>query len=114
MASGQVSVSLSWDGGSTYTNPKSVADATMVGSQTNTAESAIDDWDHTWKSSELSNINFRLKLSVIVEFLDDIIEIDYVSIQIFYTIPEMDLSFAIISTLTLITGIILIKKKKII
>lgn len=55
-------VYLSWDNGATYTSPNIIG---PFGETDNTlgAGSSSDLWGHAWTESELTNANFRLKIS---------------------------------------------------
>jgi hypothetical protein len=57
-----MAVQLSWDGGSSWTAAKT--DSTETTSEhTAVLGSNVDTWGHTWSPSELSNSNFRVRVT---------------------------------------------------
>lgn len=107
-----IAVKLSWDGGSTYTGYK-FFDTPTANDNIDTVGSYNDNWGHIWTTTELSDSNFVvfLELSGINVPDFDAIVFDYISIQVFYTISEINLSLVLIFMVTLSTTTIFTKKK---
>ena len=55
-------VQLSWNGGATWTSEKSTGDLGTI-EATRTLGSNVDLWGRTWTPAELSNANFRVRVS---------------------------------------------------
>lgn len=107
-----ICVQLSWDAGVTYTDYKYflVPSSTLA---TDSKGSSTDDWGHTWNPTELSNANFRLKLVVHSMTIGENVELDYVNLQVFYTIPEMNTSVAALFIVTIAFTIFIKNRKEI-
>ena len=85
-----MSVELSWDGGTSWTAPK--ADATETASEhTATLGGAADTWGRLWTGDELSDGNFRLRVSCYcsggAECDSRDYYLDWVAVNVFYTAP---------------------------
>jgi hypothetical protein len=85
-----MSVELSWDGGTSWTAPK--ADATETASEhTVTLGGAADTWGRIWTVGELSNANFRVRLTCNcsggAECDSRDYYLDWVAVNVFYTAP---------------------------
>jgi len=83
-------VQLSWDGGNFWTAPK--VDATETTSEhTVTLGGAADTWERTWSVAELSNANFRVRLTCNclggAECDSRDYYLDWVAVNVFYTPP---------------------------
>jgi len=83
-------VELSWDGGNSWTAPK--ADATETASEhTATLGGAADTWGRLWTGDELSDGNFRLRVSCYcsggAECDSRDYYLDWVAVNVFYTAP---------------------------
>ncbi len=59
-------VQMSWDGGTTWTSSQSTASLT-TSEQTYTLGSSSDNWGHTWSASQLSNANFRVRVTDVAD-----------------------------------------------
>lgn len=76
-------VSLSWDGGVTWTTPKSTP--TLTTSNTAyTLGGASDTWGRTWTDSELSNANFRLRIVNVASSTLRDFSLDYAGVKVHY------------------------------
>jgi len=78
-------VELSWDGGSTWTSEYSFDiddDETsyFVGG-------ATDTWGRNWARDELSNANFRVRVTNVADDSDNDFRLDYVAAEVFYSEP---------------------------
>jgi len=85
-----MSVELSWDGGTSWTAPK--ADATETASEhTAILGGTADTWERIWTVGELSNANFRVRLTCNCSGGADCDSRDYyldwVAVNVFYTPP---------------------------
>jgi len=83
-------VELSWDEGNSWTAPK--ADATETTSEhTVTLGGAADNWGRIWTVGELSNANFRVRLTCNcsggAECDSRDYYLDWVAVNVFYTAP---------------------------
>ena len=83
-------VELSWDGGNSWTAPK--IDATETTSEhTATLGGAADNWGRLWTGDELSDGNFRLRVSCYcsggAECDSRDYYLDWVAVNVFYTAP---------------------------
>ena len=85
-----MSVELSWDGGTSWTAPK--ADATETASEhTAILGGTADTWERIWTVGELSNANFRVRLTCYcsggAECDSRDYYLDWVAVNVFYTPP---------------------------
>lgn len=71
---------LSWDGGITYTSTKQIAFSTTE--QILTMGGALDTWNRTWNSNELSNANFRIRLGGDTPFYS--FSVDHIQVKVYY------------------------------
>lgn len=69
-------ISLSWDGGTTYTSTKSAGSDLTTALKSYTLGDATDTWGRSWTPAELNNTNFRMKVdsnacaaSVIIDYV---------------------------------------------
>lgn len=76
-------VQLSWDGGVSWTNAQTTATLTtseatyLLGGATNT-------WGRTWNASELSNANFRVRITNVASNTARDFSLDWVAVQVNY------------------------------
>jgi hypothetical protein len=81
--SNSIDVRLSWDGGTTWTDAKSDDEETTTEHSVSLG-AADDDWGRDWTIDELSNANFRVKItcnsSDVREF-----DLDWIPVTIYYT-----------------------------
>lgn len=80
----QLCVELSWNGGTTWTTPKSV---TLSGSAVATyGLGAVNDtWGRTWLGSELSNASFRVRITDATSQPNKSFLLEYLAVQVTYT-----------------------------
>jgi hypothetical protein len=81
----QICVELSWDGGSTWTSPKS---QTLTGGSTITTYtlgSTSDTWGRTWTGPEVSNASFRLRVTDVTSQPNKSFLLEYLAVQVTYT-----------------------------
>jgi hypothetical protein len=77
-------VALSWNGGTTWTTPKSVTLSTSA--ITTYAFGATNDrWGRTWLGSQLSNANFRVRLIDVTNQPTKSFLLEYLAVQVTYT-----------------------------
>jgi hypothetical protein len=70
-------IELSWDGGTTWTNAKSVT--------TYTLGSATDTWGRTWTAAQLSTASFRVRVTDATNQNNKDYRLDYLAVSIQYT-----------------------------
>ncbi len=80
----EVCAELSWDGGTSWTAPKSVP-VTSVGVSTYTLGAANDTWGRTWLGSELSNAAFRVRLTDVSDRTNKDFRLDGLAVGVTYT-----------------------------
>ena len=81
-----MSVELSWDGGTSWTAAKTDSVESLT-EHTAILGSAADTWGRTWTVSELSNTNFRVRVTSNTSEVDREFFLDWVPVQIAYTPP---------------------------
>jgi hypothetical protein len=93
-------VELSWNGGSTWTAPKSTGNLPTWSrfastSQDFTLGGGSDDWGHDWSGSEFSNVGFRLRIQgcttgPLVSDTSTGVDtfLDSVAVKVFYTLDQ--------------------------
>ena len=80
-------VELSWDGGATWTAPKS--DSTETTSEhTKVLGGPTDTWGRAWTAGELSNASFRVRLTSNSSKSSRDFYIDWVPVKVYYTPVE--------------------------
>jgi hypothetical protein len=84
--SGQIKVELSWDGGTTWTSAKSNADRSTDVAHTVTLGGSSDKWGHNWDTDELTNANFRVRITAQTS-AGDIrdFSFDWIPVTVYYT-----------------------------
>lgn len=80
----QVCIELSWNGGATWTTPKSQAlGATAI--TTYTLGSATDTWGRAWSAGDFTNANFRLRVVDVTSQPNKTFLLEYLAVQVSYT-----------------------------
>ena len=79
----QFCVQLSWDGGTNWTTSKSTSNIT-TSEQTYTLGGSTDIWGRSWTEAELSDANFRVRITNVVDNTEPHIQLDYVAVRAFY------------------------------
>lgn len=76
-------VELSWDGGTSWTAPKTI---NLVGAAEATylAGGAADTWGHTWTASQLSASNFRVRVMDATSQPNKDFKMDYLAARVVY------------------------------
>lgn len=76
-------VQLSWDGGTNWTAAKQTSN---LGSsqQTFTLGGSADGWGHTWTVSELSNANFRVRVTDVANRTDRTFYLDWAAVRVYH------------------------------
>jgi hypothetical protein len=77
-------VELSWDGGTSWTTPKSMP-ITSTSELTYPFGSQTDTWGHSWTTSQLSNTNFRVRLTDVANATNRTFTLDAVEARVTYT-----------------------------
>lgn len=76
-------VQLSWDGGTTWTAAKSTA--TLGTSEVSyTLGSATDTWGRTWSLNDLTNANFRLRITMVSSSTSRDFSLDWAAVKVHY------------------------------
>lgn len=78
-------VQLSWNGGSSWTNAKTVVAGGSE--QTLVLGSGTDNWGRTWSASNLSNSNFRLRVTNVAGNTTSTFNLDAVGVDVYYSTP---------------------------
>ncbi len=82
-------IALSWDGGANWTAAMSSASySSLLGlpqAVDETLGSSTYDWGHTWTTDDLSNANFRVKVSMHGWGLTDTLYTDYIGLNVYYS-----------------------------
>jgi PKD repeat protein len=77
---------LSWNGGTSWTAAKT--DTTETTSEhTTILGNSADTWGHSWTVNELSNANFRVRLTCNSSFWRRDFYLDWVPVRVYYTSP---------------------------
>jgi hypothetical protein len=84
---GQLSFSLSKNGGSSYTAEKTVTMDVQAGSTVQTFGGATDLWGTTWTDTDLNNTNFAVSMHTGPTWTGgcSYINVDYVFVKVYYT-----------------------------
>jgi hypothetical protein len=77
-----MSVELSWDGGASWTAAKTDTEET-TSEHTATLGSSTDTWGRSWTADDLSNANFRVRLTSNSDSLGDFY-LDWVPVNVYY------------------------------
>ncbi len=77
-------VQLSWDGGTNWTTAKTTASLT-ASQLTYTLGSATDTWGRTWTGGQLSNGNFRVRVTNVSSSTSRDFRLDYVGARVTFT-----------------------------
>ena len=80
----QICVELSWNGGTTWTAAKTTAALTAT-QATYMLGSASDTWGRTWSAAELSNANFRVRLTMVASSTARAFRLDWAPVRVTYT-----------------------------
>ena len=76
-------VELSWDGGTTWTTPKSTA--TLSTSElTYILGGTADKWGRMWSIGELSDANFRVRITDVASNTTRDFSLDWVAVRVSY------------------------------
>jgi hypothetical protein len=76
-------VQFSWDGGNTWTTPKSTSTLT-TSNASYTLGSSSDTWGRTWSSSDFSDSNFRMRIIDVSSSTSRDFSLDYVGVKVYY------------------------------
>ena len=80
----QICAELSWDGGTTWTAPKSVA-LTATAITAYTLGATNDTWGRTWLGSEFANGSFRVRITDVTNQTTKSFRLDGLAVQVTYT-----------------------------
>jgi hypothetical protein len=79
-------VELSWDGGSSWTTAKTTANL-GTSEQSYFLGGSSDNWGRSWTSSNLSNTNFRVRITDVADSTSRDFYLDWVATRVHYTTP---------------------------
>ena len=79
-------IDLSWDGGASWTSTVRTPDHTTT-ETTYILGSATDTWGRTWSTTELSDANFRLRVTIRHSRTKRDFYLDWAAVQVTYTLP---------------------------
>lgn len=86
LANNSMAVELSWDGGTSWTSPKT--DSTETTSEhTTVLGSDSDTWGHPWQPSDLSDSNFRVRVTTNTNAPAQTFFLDWVAVNVFFSPP---------------------------
>jgi tartrate-resistant acid phosphatase type 5 len=80
-------VSLSWDGGTTWSDWKTTPTITDV-EQTYILGGVSDTWGHTWTTTELGNTNFQVRIADIASDNSRDFSLDWIAVNIVYSVAS--------------------------
>jgi len=78
-------VQLSWDGGVTWTAAKQTSSNLGSTFQTFTLGASDDNWGHTWTTSDLSDANFRVRVTDVADKTDRTFYLDWAAVRVYHT-----------------------------
>ncbi len=84
IGSPKMCVQLSWDGGVTWTSAKSTPTLT-TGQTTYTLGGSGDTWSRTWNTQDLTNANFRVRVTNVASSTSRDFSLDWVALKVYYT-----------------------------
>jgi hypothetical protein len=83
---GQIKVELSWDGGTTWTTAKTSTDRSTDVDHTVTLGGSTEDWGRDWDTDELTNANFRVRLTAVTDPSETrTFSFDWIPVTVYYT-----------------------------
>lgn len=85
----KICVELSWDGGTTWTTAQSTNNLT-TSEATYTLGGPSDNWGHTWSESQLSNSNFRVRVTNVASNTSRDFSLDWVALNVHFYSPNYD------------------------
>jgi len=77
-------VQLSWDGGVTWTTPKSTSTLT-TNEATYILGGATDTWERTWSNTNFTNSNFRVRVIDVASNISRDFSLDWVGVKVHYS-----------------------------
>lgn len=81
-----LSVELSWDGGTSWTTAKTDTEET-TSEHTGVLGARNDTWGHTWSVSELSDANFRVRVTCNTDYSGQGFSLDWIPVKVHYIPP---------------------------
>lgn len=80
----KICVQLSWDGGVTWTDPKSTSDLTTNEASYILGDSA-DTWGRTWNDTNFTNTNFRLRVINVASNTSRDFSLDWAAVKVYFS-----------------------------
>ncbi len=78
---------LSWNGGTTWTTAQQLATNLTTSEVTYVLGAPNDTWGRTWSVSELSDANFRLRVTDVANNTSTTFQLDWAAVRVTYTPP---------------------------
>jgi hypothetical protein len=79
-------VSLSWDGGATWSPWRISTELTNL-EETYILGGRSDTWEHSWKAAELSNGEFQVRIANVASDTSRDFSLDWIAVNIIYSLP---------------------------
>jgi hypothetical protein len=79
-------VELSWDGGVSWTAAK-VTSTLSTSMATRTLGSATNTWGRTWTAANLSNANFRVRVTNVADSTARDFSLDWIAVRVTHSVP---------------------------
>jgi hypothetical protein len=87
----QMHTEVSWDGGTSWTTPsKATSNLSASMSTYNLPSGSSDTWGHTWSQADLTNSNFRLRITDVANDTDCEFRLDWAAVKIYYNDGNFD------------------------
>jgi len=90
----RICLQLSWDGGSSWTSTNSFNLANSTSQRTYIRGSNSNDWGHNWSLAELSDANFRVRVTDVASNTSTTFRMDAVAVNIYYSTSVTDPALA--------------------
>jgi hypothetical protein len=81
-------VELSWDGGAHWTSIKNNTSESTSSSHSDTLGGSTDNWGHTWTAANLSNANFRVRITSNSTYSSRDFYLDWVPVTVYYSVIQ--------------------------
>lgn len=78
-------ISLSWDGGSTFTAAQNVGGTFTTSDRTVILGGTSDTWGRTWSATEFANGTFRVRADAVTSGPGDTLSVDQLQVRVSYT-----------------------------
>ncbi len=79
-------VELSWDGGATWTAAKQTSNLNSTSESSRYVGGPSDTWGRTWSAGDLSNDNFRVRITNVANSTSREFYLDWAAVEIYYSV----------------------------